>query len=251
MLMFIYIVNENAVLVPSNTEVVFCAESSNRTSVGNSTTTTDEKEVNGFGLIVFKRIYPRTKRIYFNQLLSRWLLFKPSEQLKTSRDNRVDDKILLKNHYVILAFGSLISPYQFKCAEERSYFETNQFSKQNIFFAKRNSSISINIEHLRFQLKREHIDNHRGVIIDVKSIRHIILHVCLKGNIDEYVWQNRENGILIILFFSFLSNKVIFTRSNTCSFSFYMPTHLLVETLQLFLFFLYRLCATTLFAKHT
>ena len=203
MLMFIYIVNKNAVLVPSGTEVVLYTESSNRTSVGNSTTLADENEVNGFGLKVFKAIYSHTTRIYFNQLLSTWLLFKPSEQLKTFRDNQVDAKILLQNHNVTLAFGSLISPYEFKCAEERSCIQTNQFSKQNIFFAKRNSSISINIGCLRFQLKREHIDNHRGVIIDVKSIRHIIIYVCLKGNIDEYVWQSRENSMLIISFFLF------------------------------------------------
>jgi hypothetical protein len=190
-LILVFIGGENVVLVPSGTGVFFCAESSNHTPV-------EQEEINGFGLKIFKQTYPRKLKFCLNQFSSTWLLFNASERLKTSRNGQINASIPLKNHTVALAFGSLISPSQFKRAQSKWSVQTNPHSSSSVFFAKRHSSISINIHHSRFQLKREHIDNHRGVIINGVSTSHFIIYICLKGNIDEYTIQNQENGMLTI-----------------------------------------------------
>ena len=181
------------VLVPSNTEIIFCGKASN------NITSADQQEINGFGLKIFKKAYRRITTFYLDRLSSKWLLLNPSEQLKTYRDCQIYKTILLKSHDVTLAFGSLVSPYHFKCADPKFFFQTNGNSPWNIFFAKRNSNISINIERVRYTLKREHIDIHRGVIIDVKSPCNFTIHVCLKGNLDEYASQNYRNGMLPVV----------------------------------------------------
>jgi hypothetical protein len=184
------------VIVPSDTEIVFCVKSLNEISSENKNTSTDQEEINGFGLKIFKKIYRRSRAFYLNQFSSIWLLLNPSEELKKSRNDQINNSISLKNHYVTLAFGSLISSSRFKCAEPKFLFQTNNRSIWKIFFAKYNSYIAINMEHLRFNLKREHIDSHRGVIINIQSIFNIIVHICLRGNLDEYVLQNQGNGML-------------------------------------------------------
>ncbi|CAF3194281.1 unnamed protein product [Rotaria sp. Silwood2] len=47
---------------------------------------------------------------------------------------------------------------------------------------------------LKFQLKRDHIDIHRGVIISTRSNHKIIIHVCLQGNLEEYTAKHRDIG---------------------------------------------------------
>ena len=115
--------------VPSGTEVVFCTTSSdNAASNENKNTSVVEVETNGFGLVIFKHLYHRTRQIYVNRLSSVWLLLNPSEELKISRDYKIPARIPLRRDTVTVAFGSLISPYQFKCAESRFSHQTYQYS---------------------------------------------------------------------------------------------------------------------------
>jgi hypothetical protein len=188
-------------LIPPKTEIVRCTQPN---------TSTDQGELNGFGLKIYKHTYLIATQISFNQLSSVWLLFNPSQELKMSRNDQIDNRIPLENHNVTLAFGSLISPYQFKCADLKFLFIKNYRSKWSIFFAKHNSFVSINMENSRFNLKRDHIDSNRGVIIDVKSGFSIIVHICLRGNLDEYTLQNREHGTFFFLFL--LLNRSFYTR---------------------------------------
>lgn len=198
-------------VVSSNTDIVLCTEN----------TTNNPVEINGFGLRIIKHIFPRPKAFYLHKFSTIWLLFNPCEQLKMSNN----DTIPLNNHQVTLAFGSLISPYHFKCAESKFLFKTNSRSMCKLFFAKNNSRVDIIIGYTRFSLKREHIDNHRGVIVEVKSIYNIIVHICLLSNLDEYTWKNGMSSVIKInaedlLFFllSILEKKhVFFYRSNTPS----------------------------------
>jgi hypothetical protein len=206
----IFIGDENVVLVPSGTDVFFCTESSNHIPV-------EQEETNGFGLKIFKHTFSTELRFCLNQFSPIWLLFNASEELMASRNYQIDARVSLKNHTVTLHFGSLISPYQFKRAESKFCVQTYPYSSSSLFFAKCHSSISINIDNLRFQLKREHIDNHRGVIINGQSIRQFTISVCLKGNIDEYLCQNPEDGMLKIFYslvFLLLSQSY-FVREKT------------------------------------
>jgi hypothetical protein len=155
----------------------------------------DEEGINGFGLKVFKFIY-RRRQIFLNQLSSVWLLFTPSEEFKRVRASDMAARIHLYNHNVTLAFGSLVSPYQFKCAESKLVFQTNYQSAWNLFFAKYDSCITINMDNTAFKIKHDHIDKHRGVIIDIKSDFNFVVHVCLNGNLKEYETQKGENGML-------------------------------------------------------
>ncbi len=195
----IYIGRANILIVPSGTEIVFCTKSLDGISYENTNASTDQEEINSFGLKIFKQIYPRDRKFDLSQFSSIWLFLNPSEELKRSRNDKLDDRISLKNHDVTLAFGSLVSPYHFKCAQLEFLFTTNTQSNWKIFFAKHNSFIGITVENARFHLKQEHIDNNRGVIIDVKSIFNIVVHICLRGNLDEYTLQSGGNGILALV----------------------------------------------------
>ncbi|CAM4931896.1 unnamed protein product [Rotaria socialis] len=182
----------NTLSVPAHTEVVFCSNSLKFDSRNNQHTSVDQKEVNRFGLTIFKQIYWTDMQVYLHPVSSYWCLLNPSEGLKRSRKDERYDHIQLQDHNIILAFGSLISPQQFKCVATKFQFEKQSNSDGSLYFAKYNSFISIHIEHVKFQLKRDHIDNHRGVIIDVKSSSHFIMHICLKGNLEEYACQDEE-----------------------------------------------------------
>jgi len=205
--------------VPSGTETVFCTTSSDGAE-SNETKNTSvvDVETNGFGLIIFKKIYRQTKQFYFNQLSSFWLLLNPSEELKMSRNNQIPARIPLGKDTITVAFGSLISPYQFKCIESRFFHQTHQYSTRSIFFAKRKSFVAININDSQFKLKREHIDIQRGVVIDIKSPCNFIVYVCLRGNVDEYALPNRAKGMLPV--FSKKNNKILFfsplSKRGTC-----------------------------------
>ncbi|CAF0817509.1 unnamed protein product [Rotaria sordida] len=185
----------NILCVSSNTEVVFCKHSLNCNSSENTNASTNQNEINGFGLTIFKEIYYTTKKININQLSSVWCLLNPSERLKTFRNDKNYDQILLQqDQNVTLAFGSLISSSQFKCAASKFCFTKGPNSIWNLYFAKYNSFLSINTEFIKFQLKRDHIDIHRGVIISARSSHDFIMHVCLRGNLEEYTSKNRQFG---------------------------------------------------------
>jgi hypothetical protein len=55
-----------------------------------------------------------------------------------------------------------------------------------MFFSKRNSFLGVDNGVSQFKMKRDHIDRTRGVIIDIQSANNIIVHVSLRGNLDEY-----------------------------------------------------------------
>ncbi|CAF0867516.1 unnamed protein product [Adineta ricciae] len=99
------------------------------------------------------------------------------------------DRIFLTGHRATLAFGALTSPIQFQCAESKFYHEMNQHSTWHVRFATKNSFIAINMGYTEFQLKREHIDTHRGVVYDVKSRSDVTIHIFLKNNLEEYIQQ--------------------------------------------------------------
>ena len=44
----------------------------------------------------------------------------------------------------------------------------------------------------RFTLRSDHVDNQRGVVIDIKPTWEIVIHVCLRGNPEEYVQQEQN-----------------------------------------------------------
>ncbi len=182
------------------------------TSCESTNASADEEEINGFGLKVFKHTYPRPTRLNLNQFTTNWLLFHPSEELKQSRNDQ-RDLISLENHDITLAFGSLTSPYRFKCADQKFLFQTNNRSICKLVFEKHNSFLAINIGRVRFTLKRDHIDSHRGVIIESQSIYNIIVHVCLRGNLDEYELRNRGNGMRLLFTKKGLQSCVFFFLS--------------------------------------
>lgn len=171
---------ENLVFIPANTEITFC----------NKATATNGQQTNSFGLNIIKKTYYNPTALYFNQLSTSWLLFNPCERLKMSRDIQDDSKIPFHNHRITLAFGALISPYQFKCAGSQFLYRGIDGSLCKLFFARNNSHLDVNIGYSRFSLKREHIDYHRGVIIEYKPNFNIIVHICLRGNLDEYILQD-------------------------------------------------------------
>ncbi|CAF3700922.1 unnamed protein product [Rotaria sordida] len=126
----------NILCVSSNTEVVFCKHSLNCNSSENTNASTNQNEINGFGLTIFKEIYYTTKKINITQLSSVWCLLNPSERLKTFRNDKNYDQILLQqDQNVTLAFGSLISSSQFKCAASKFCFTKGPNSIWNLYFA--------------------------------------------------------------------------------------------------------------------
>ncbi|CAF2374241.1 unnamed protein product [Rotaria sp. Silwood2] len=54
-------------LVPPDTEVVFCTEPSNCTTVGNTNIPADQEEINDFDLKNFKQSYHINRKFYLNQ----------------------------------------------------------------------------------------------------------------------------------------------------------------------------------------
>jgi hypothetical protein len=129
------------------------------------------------------------------------------------RDNQKPARIPLGQDNDTVTFGSLISPYQFKFAESGLFYNA-----RNIYFANYNSFMAINMHNSRFTLKRDHIDIHHGVVIDVKSSSNFIVYVCLRGNVDEYALQNQANGMLPV--FGKKNNKILFfsplSKRDTC-----------------------------------
>jgi len=191
----LYLGNASIVTVPANIEVVVCTKSLNNTSFGNTNRSTHQEEIiNGFGLKIYKQKYVRPTTFYLNQISSNWLLFNPSAKMKKFRNDQIDNSVQLRNHDVILAFGSLISPYRFKCANSKFIYR----SSSNLFFAKYHSCMSITMGSLRFTLRHDHIDSHRGIIINIISMSNVVIHITLRGNVEEYESQNRENGMLLV-----------------------------------------------------
>jgi hypothetical protein len=208
-----------SVLVRAGTEIVFCASlSDDAASNENRNTPTAEKEMNGFGLIISRMIFDQNMRIDLNRLSSLWLLLDPSAKLKMSRDNQKPVRIPLGQDNDTVTFGSLISPYQFKCAESGLFYNA-----RNIYFANYNSFMAVNIDDSQLKLKRDHIDIQRGVVIDIKSPCNFIVYVCLRGNVDEYALPNRDNGmspvfgkkIIKSCFFLLYQTRYLFARENT------------------------------------
>jgi len=203
-----------SVLVRAGTEIVFCTSpSDDAASNENTNTSIVEKEMNGFGLIISRTVYHQNMTIHLNQLSSRWLLLDPSAKLKMSKYNQKPPRISLGQDNDTVAFGSLISPYQFKCAESGLFYNA-----RNIYFANYNSFMAVNIDDSQFKLKPDHIDIKRGVVIDTKSPSNFTVYVCLRGNVDEYALPNRANGMLPVS--SKKNNKILFfsplSKRGTC-----------------------------------
>ncbi len=197
----VYLVNKSIVIVPANVEIAFCVQSFNGMSSGNTLRSTDREEIlNDFGLKTYKRMYPRPVIFDLNHLSSNWLLFNPSKQWKKFPNDQIDNSIPLRNHDVTLVFGSLISPYRFKCAESKFIYQMNS----KLFFAKHHSYMSIIMGNSRFTLRRDHVDSHRGIIINIKSMSNIVVYICLRGNLEEYELQHRKNGMI---FFSSVKER--------------------------------------------
>ena len=148
--------------------------------------TMEGEEVNGFGLTVIKMRYSAPSQIYRNPAISQWLMFSPGDRWRHSRSGEKNDIILLNLHCVTLAFGALISPHQFKCAGREFYKVTNLHSRWKLVFFRHNSFLGVDNGVSQFKMKRDHIDHTRGVIIDIQSTTSIIVHVSLRGNLDEY-----------------------------------------------------------------
>lgn len=180
----VYVVNENAVVISAGVEVVFCRK------ILNANATRDQTEINGFGLNSVKKIFSKGGKIFLNQYSKQWLRVLPTTQLEKIRNIQINESIYLQNHRVSLSFGALLSPYQFKCAHSTVH---SRF-RCSLFFAKYHAQLSINVDFLRFTLKREHIDNRRGVVIDIRDTSHIIVYVCLRGNLEEYDLYDQQNG---------------------------------------------------------
>lgn len=145
---------------------------------------------------IFKKIYSDPVKVSLTSLSSTWLLFQPSEQAKHFREGETNRSLFLNKQNVVLAFGSLVSPQQFKCASEECMYKTNYNVRCQLFFGKYHTCISINMGHLRFTLKADQIDNQRGVVIHVKCITEIVMHVCLRGNLEEYALRQHNGGTL-------------------------------------------------------
>lgn len=175
-----------AVFIPANSETTWCKASS-----ADSNT---QGERNGFGFCTHKRRFPRKWWQKLEWLSTKWLLFNPSAQLKACRAPLQDASVPLNGHEVTLAFGFLASADKFQCVDARSRHASSDGRACSIFFGKENLSISINIGRSRFDLKREHVDLRRGVIIDRKSKHSLMLYVCLQNNLDEHVARSRPSG---------------------------------------------------------
>lgn len=145
---------------------------------------------------IFKRIFAKRVNVPLASLSSTWLLFQPSEQMKHFRQSEINGPLFLNKHNVVLAFGSLLSPQEFKCASQGCMYKTNYNVRCQLFFGKYHTCISINMGHLRFTLKADLIDNQRGVVIHVKSTTEIVMHVCLRGNLEEYALRQHNGGTL-------------------------------------------------------
>ena len=145
---------------------------------------------------IFKKIYLTPVRLSLDGLSSTWLLFQPCEQMKNFRQIEMNSSLLLNKQNVVLAFGSLVSSQEFKCAYRECMYKTNKYIQCQLFFAKYHTYMSINMGNLRFTLKSDHVDNQRGVVIHVKSKFEIVIHVCLRGNLEEYALQQHNGGTL-------------------------------------------------------
>ena len=53
-------------------------------------------------------------------------------------------------------------------------------------FSKYNSFLAFDTGISQFKMRGDHIDRTRGIIVDIQSKEHIIVIVCLQGNLDEY-----------------------------------------------------------------
>ncbi|UJR10507.1 hypothetical protein I4U23_014710 [Adineta vaga] len=173
-----------SIFIAPNTEVTFCTELSKEDLV-------ERKTLNGFGLYVFKKTYRQPRHKSTKQLSSVWLLFNPCAELKNCRNNKRYDRIVFEQYTVTLVFGALTLPYVFQCAGPKFLYKKHRHSTWNIYFARHDSFITINMNNMVFKLKHDHIDMNRGVIIDTTTTSDFTLYVCLKNNLDEYISQNQ------------------------------------------------------------